>query len=163
MGQLKIYLDTADLRLVKKFSKNSKIGGFTSNPTLVRKQKIKDYSLFSKQFSKATNKPISLEVFSDNFYLMKKEAIKLSSFGKNIYVKIPITNSKGKSTIHLIEELLLKKIKINITAVFTSKQLKSIHSIIKKDNKIIISIFCGRIMDSGIYPSKIVNFAKKKI
>jgi transaldolase len=162
MGQLKIYLDTADLSLVKKFSKSLTISGFTSNPTIIRKQKIKDYSIFSKQFSKATNKPISLEVFADDFDLMKKEAIKLNSFGQNIYIKIPITNSKGKSSIPLIKELLLREIKINITAVFTIKQLKLIHNIVKKDNKIIISIFCGRIMDSGIYPNEISNFAKKK-
>jgi transaldolase len=88
--------------------------------------------------------------------------LQLNSFGKNIYIKIPITNSKGKSSIPLIKELLFRKIKINITAVFTIKQLKLIHNIVKKDNKIIISIFCGRIMDSGIYPDKISNFAKEK-
>jgi transaldolase len=163
MDKLKIYLDTADLKVVKKFSKNSKITGFTSNPTIIKKQKVKNYKSFAKKFASFTNKPISLEVFADDFTLMEKEAIILNSYGKNIYIKIPIINSKGKSSIPLIKKLLLKKIKINITAVFTVKQIKLILEILKKNYDVIISIFCGRIMDSGIYPDKISSYTKKRL
>jgi len=162
MDKLKIYIDTADLKIIKNLSKNKKVKGFTSNPSIIRKQKITNYNNFIQKISKLTNKPISLEVFSDNFKKMKMEAIKINSFSDNIFVKIPITNSKGKLSLKLIKELLQKKIKINITAVFTIKQLNLISKIIKREDKVIISIFCGRIMDTGIYPKKIIDFAKKK-
>lgn len=162
MGKLKIYIDTADLKIIKSLSKNKKVEGFTSNPSIIRKQKITDYNYFIQKFLRLTNKPISLEVFSDNFNKMRIEAIKINSFGKNIFVKIPITNSKGKLSLKLIKELLQKKIKVNITAVFTIRQLNLVSKIIKKDDKVIISIFCGRIMDAGIYPKKIIKFANKK-
>ena len=160
MHKMKIFLDTADLKVIKKNINNKEISGFTTNPTLISKNKITNYLQFAKEITQITNKPLSLEVFSDDFKKMETEAKILSKISDNIFVKIPIVNSKGKSSIPLIKKLLKDKMKLNITAIFTINQLKGLKKIIKKNDQVILSVFCGRIMDSGIYPDKISKFAK---
>lgn len=160
MLKIKIFLDTADLKVIKKNINNKEISGFTTNPTLISKNKINNYLQFAKEITKITNKPLSLEVFSDDFKKMETEAKILSKISDNIFVKIPIVNSKGKSSAPLIKKLLEDKMKLNITAIFTINQLIGLKKIIKKNDQVILSVFCGRIMDSGIYPDKISKFAK---
>ena len=133
--------------------KNKLIKGFTTNPTLMRKAGAKDYKLYSKQILKiCKNKPVSLEVFADDYYEMKIQAKKINAWGRNVYVKVPITNSKGKFMGRIISELNNQNIKINITAVYTAKQTEQILSQINKKTKVIISIFAGRAADIGKDP-----------
>ena len=160
MLKIKIFLDTADLKVIKKNINNKEISGFTTNPTLISKNNINNYLQFAKEITQITNKPLSLEVFSDYFEKMETEAKILSKISDNIFVKIPIVNSKGKSSAPLIKKLLEDKMKLNITAIFTINQLIGLKKIIKKNDQVILSVFCGRIMDSGIYPDKISKFAK---
>ena len=160
-----IYCDGADFASMKKFYKMSYIKGFTTNPSLMKQSGIKNYESFSKKALKIIkNKSISLEVFSDEIKEMEKQANIIASWGKNIYVKIPITNTKGKSCLPLVKKLVDKNIKVNITAIFTSKQVMNIKRYIKKDSEVIVSIFAGRIADTGIDPtatiSKSVQFFK---
>ena len=162
----KIYCDIADLKLIKKFNKKKIVKGFTTNPSLMRKAGAKDYASYSKKILKiCKNKPVSLEVFADNYIEMKRQAIEINKWSKNIYVKVPITNSKGKFMGRIIKELNNEKIKMNITAVYSHIQTKKILKIINKKSKVIISIFAGRAADSGIDPipefKKSINFAKK--
>ena len=118
---------------------------------------IKNYENFSKKVLKIIkNKSISLEVFSDDINEMEKQANIIASWGKNIYVKIPITNTKGKSCLPLVKRLVDKNIRVNITAIFTSKQVSDVKKFIKKDSKVIVSIFAGRIADTGIDPAKTI-------
>jgi transaldolase len=153
-----IYCDGADFVSMKKFYKMSYIKGFTTNPSLMKKSGIKNYESFSKKALKIIkNKSISLEVFSDEINEMEKQANIIASWGKNIYVKIPITNTKGKSCLPLVKKLVDKNIKVNITAIFTSKQVMNIKRYIKKDSEVIVSIFAGRIADTGIDPAATIS------
>ena len=131
----KIFCDIADLDSIKKFSKKRIVKGFTTNPSLMRKAGAKDYKFYSKQILKiCKNKPISFEVFADDQKSMIEQGIKISKWGKNVYVKVPVVNSKGKFTGRVINQLNKKKIKLNITAVYSSKHTKKIlkKSIIKQ-------------------------------
>ena len=148
----KIFCDIADINLIKKFNKKNLVKGFTTNPSLMRKAGAKDYKAYSQSILKFTNKPISCEVFADDEKSMISQGLKISKWGKNVYVKVPVTNSKGKFMGEVIKELNNKKIKLNITAVYTSKQTKKILSKINKKTKVIISIFAGRIADAGKDP-----------
>ena len=162
----KIFCDIADFNLIKKFNKKKIVKGFTTNPSLMRKAGAKDYESYSKKILKICNKkPISFEVFGDDYRSMMNQALKINTWGKNVYVKIPVINSKGIFTGKLIKELNKKKIKLNITAVYTSKQTKQILKLINKNTKVIISIFAGRAADAGNDPvpelKKSILFAKK--
>ncbi len=161
----KIFCDIADLDLIKKFNKKSIVKGFTTNPSLMRKAGAKDYKSYSKKILKITNKPISFEVFADEQKKMIEQGVKINSWGKNIYVKVPVVNSKGKFMGNVIKKLNQKKIKLNITAVYSSKQTKKILSKINKNTKVIISIFAGRMGDKGKDPipefKNSINLAKK--
>ena len=149
----KIFCDIADILLIKKFVKKKIVKGFTTNPSLMRKAGAKDYQLYCKKILKICKlKPISFEVFGDNYNSMMDQAIKISKWGKNIYVKVPVINSKNKFTGKVIKELNKKKIKLNITAVYTAVQTKKILSVIDKKTKVIISIFGGRAADVGKDP-----------
>ena len=149
----KIFCDIADLKLIKKFNKKNIVKGFTTNPSLMRKAGAKDYELYSKRILKICKyKPVSLEVFADDFVAMKRQGYKINSWAKNVYVKIPVINSKGFFTGNVIKELNKKKIKLNITAVYTAKQTKKILNLINKKTKVIISIFAGRAGDVGRDP-----------
>ena len=150
---IKIFCDIADLTNIKKFNRNKLVKGFTTNPSLMRKAGAKDYKSYSKQILKICNKkPISFEVFADNPKLMIEQGVKINKWGKNVYVKVPVTNSKKKFTGKVIEELNGKNIKLNITAVYTAKQTAKILKVINKKTKVIISIFAGRAADTGKDP-----------
>ncbi len=150
---IKIFCDIADLQIIKKFNKKNIVKGFTTNPSLMRKAGAKNYQLYSKQLLKVCNKkPISLEVFADDHKSMVKQGKKISEWGKNVYVKVPVVNSKNRFTGKTIKELNGQNIKLNITAVYTSNQTKKILKVIDKKSKVIISIFAGRAGDSGKDP-----------
>ncbi len=149
----KIYCDIADLALIKKFNKKNIVKGFTTNPSLIRKAGAKNYKEYSKKILKiCKNKPLSLEVFGDTKITMIDQALKINTWGKNVYVKVPIINSKGIFSGKIIKELNKKKIKLNITAVYSAQQTKRILSCIDKKTKVIISIFAGRAADCGNDP-----------
>ncbi len=162
----KIFCDIADLSSIKKFNKKKIVRGFTTNPSLMRKAGAKDYSSYSKQILKVCkNKPISLEVFADDFSSMIYQGKKINTWGRNIYVKVPVVNSKSKFTGRVIKELNSQNIKLNITAVYTAKQTQKILRQINKKTKVIISIFAGRAGDTGKDPlpefKKSIKMAKK--
>ena len=149
----KIFCDIAELAVIKKFNKKNIVKGFTTNPSLMRKAGAKDYKFYSKKILKICNKkPISLEVFADEYAEMKKQALQINTWGKNVYVKIPVVNSKSKFTGKIIKELNNKNIKLNITAIYSSSQTKKILKMINKKTKVIISIFAGRLADAGRDP-----------
>ena len=157
LKKIDIYCDGADFESMKFFYKKSFIKGFTTNPSLMNSSGIKNYQEFSKKALKIIkNKSLSLEVFSDDLDEMERQANIISTWGKNIYVKIPITNTKGKNCLPIVKKLLQKKIKVNITAVFTEKQILEIKKYIKKDSHVIVSIFAGRIADTGIDPNRMI-------
>ena len=150
---IKIFCDIADLTNIKKFNRNKLVKGFTTNPSLMRKAGAKDYKSYSKQILKVCNKkPISFEVFADNPKLMIEQGVKINKWGKNVYVKVPVINSKKKFTGKVIKELNSRNIKLNITAVYTAKQTAKILKVINKKTKVIISIFAGRAADTGKDP-----------
>ena len=149
----KIFCDIADLKLIKKFNKKKIVKGFTTNPSLMRKAGAKDYRKYSKKILKiCKNKPVSLEVFADNYKEIRQQSLEINKWGKNVYVKVPIFNSKGLFMGKIIEELNQKKIKLNITAVYSAQQVKMILKKVRNKTKIIISIFVGRLTDSGKDP-----------
>ena len=163
---IKIFCDIADLKLVKKFSKKKIVKGFTTNPTLMRKAGAKNYKTYSKLLLDACKKkPISFEVFADDNISMINQGIKISNWGKNVYVKVPVINSKNKFTGKVIKELNKRNIKLNITAVYTAKQTQKILKVIDKKTNVIISIFAGRAADAGKDPlpefKKSISLAKK--
>ena len=150
---IKIFCDIADLQIIKKFNKKKIVKGFTTNPSLMRKAGAKNYQSYSKQLLKVCNKkPISLEVFADDHKSMLKQGKKISEWGKNVYVKVPVVNSKNRFSGKIIKELNIKNIKLNITAVYTSNQTKKILKVINRKSKVIISIFAGRAGDTGKDP-----------
>ena len=150
---IKIFCDIADLTSIKRFNKKKIVKGFTTNPSLMRKAGAKDYKLYSKRILKVCKKkPISFEVFADDQKSMIKQGKKISTWGKNVYVKVPVINSKNKFTGKVIKELNKKNIKLNITAVYTAAQTKRILKVINKKTKVIISIFAGRAGDAGKDP-----------
>jgi len=161
----KIFCDIADKRLIKKFNKKKIVKGFTTNPSLMRKAGAKDYRSYSLEILKLTKKPVSCEVFADNEKNMILQGIKISKWGKNVYVKIPVCNSKGKFMGKVIQKLNTSNIKLNITAVYSSKQTKEILKQINNKTKVIISIFAGRMADVGKDPipeiKKSIAIAKK--
>ena len=149
---IKIYCDNADLKLIKKFNTKNLVKGFTTNPSLMRSAGAKDYKVYSEKILKTTKKPVSLEVFADNIDEMISQGLTISKWSKNVYVKIPIVNSKGLFTGKAIKYLNNKKIKLNITAVYSTDQTKKILKNINMNSKVIISIFAGRMADSGKDP-----------
>ena len=148
----KIYCDIADIKQIKKFNRKKIVKGFTTNPSLMRKAGAKDYEKYSRDIIAITNKPVSCEVFADNSKEMVLQGNKINKWGRNVYVKVPVTNSKGKFMGSAINSLNKNRVKLNITAVYTSKQTKQILSRIDKKTKVIISIFGGRMADVGKDP-----------
>ena len=129
----KIFCDIAELSLIKKFNKKKIVKGFTTNPSLMRKAGAKDYKSYCKKILKVCkNKPISFEVFGDDYKSMIHQAIKINKWGKNVYVKVPVVNSKNKFTGKVIRDLNNMNVKLNITAVYNSKQTKKILDNINK-------------------------------
>jgi transaldolase len=162
----KIFCDIADLPSIAKFNKKDIVKGFTTNPSLMRKAGAKDYKSYSKQILKVCpKKPISFEVFADDQKSMINQGKKINTWGKNVYVKVPVVNSKNKFMGGVIKELNKQNIKLNITAVYNAQQTKKILKVINKKTKVIISVFAGRAADAGKDPVpefiKSINLAKK--
>ena len=163
---LKIFCDIADYRIIKKFNKLKVVKGFTTNPSLMRVSGAKNYKQYSLKILKiCKTKPISFEVFADDIEGMIRQGHKIKSWGKNVYVKIPVVNSKGVFTGKIIRELNRNNIKMNITAVYTAKQTQKVLKLIDKKTKVIISIFAGRAGDTGKDPipeiKNSISMAKK--
>ena len=149
----KIYCDIAEIKLIKKFNKKKIVKGFTTNPSLIRKAGASNYEAYSKEILKlCKSKPISFEVFGDNYQSMLDQALKIKTWGSNVYVKVPVVNSKGRFSGKIIKELNRRKIKINVTAVYSATQTKNILKKINKKTRVIISIFAGRAADTGKNP-----------
>ena len=149
----KIFCDIADLKFIKKFEKKKIVQGFTTNPSLMRKAGAENYQLYSKKILNiCKKKPVSLEVFADDLKSMIKQGLSINSWGKNVFVKVPIVNTKNKFTGKVIKKLNNQNIKLNITAVYTAEQTKKILKFINKRTKVIISIFAGRAGDAGKDP-----------
>ena len=162
----KIFCDIADYKIIKFFNNKPLVDGFTTNPSLMRLAGAKNYKEYSLQILKVCKKkPISFEVFADNFKDMLKQAYEINSWGQNVYVKIPVVNSKGVFTGPVIKTLSNKGIKLNITAVYTFEQTNKIYKILNKKTKSIISIFAGRMADKGKDPlpifKKSISLTKK--
>ena len=149
----KIFCDIADIKIIQKFTKKKIVKGITTNPSLIRKAGAKNYLKYCRSILKVSrNKPVSFEVFADNYNEMKKQALIIDKLGKNVYVKIPVCNSKGIFSGKIINFLSNKRVKLNITAVYTAKQTKKILNVINKKSDVIISIFIGRAGDAGKDP-----------
>tara|TARA_Y100000590_G_scaffold270794_1_gene304090 strand:- start:66 stop:764 length:699 start_codon:yes stop_codon:yes gene_type:complete len=154
----KIFCDSADFATIKKLNKNPLVDGFTTNPSLMKLSGAKNYKKYSLKLLKVCKKkPISLEVFGDTYEQMLRQAMIINSWGKNIYVKIPVVNSKGLYSGKVIKTLSEKGIKLNITAVYTVNQVKKILKSLNKNSKTIISIFSGRMSDVGKDPIPIIK------
>ena len=154
----KIFCDSANFKIIKKFNNNSLVSGFTTNPSLMRLSGAKNYKNYSLKLLKVCKKkPISLEVFGDSFEEMLTQAMIINSWGKNVYVKIPVVNSRGLFSGKVIRRLSEKGVKLNITAVYTVNQVKKILKSINKNSKTIISIFSGRMGDVGKDPVPIIK------
>ena len=161
----KVFCDIADINIIKNFTRKNIVKGFTTNPTLMRKAGAKNYTDYCKKILKVTKKPISFEVFADENEKIIKQAKKIKNWGKQIYVKVPVVNSKGHFLGKAIKELNKDKIKLNITAVYSHEQTLKILKSINKKTKVIISIFAGRMADTGKDPIpqiiKSINSAKR--
>lgn len=159
--KIKIYADGADLNDIFELNNNKLIKGFTTNPSLMKKSRITNYKKFAEEIlSKVKKKPVSFEVLSDDLKEMYNEAKIINSWSDNIYIKIPIQNTKGQSTKDLVSSLCNENIKCNVTAIFSIEQIIELTKKLNKDNCFILSIFAGRIADAGVDPEPIFNEAK---
>ena len=158
--QVQIFADGADIEGIRNLRSNPLIKGFTTNPTLMKQAGIKDYLKFSKEVIEVIDGlPISLEVFSDDFSEMKTQALKLSGLGSNVNVKIPITNTKSEPSSKLVSELAKEGVSLNVTALFTLKQVDDTVAALQGSRKSYISVFAGRIADAGVDPMPIMEGA----
>lgn len=151
--RIKIFADGADLSSIELLHKNPLIKGFTTNPTLMRKSNVKDYKVFAVDVLGIVNdRPVSFEVLSDDFETMEKQALQISSWGENVYVKIPITNTRGDDAGPLVRSLANAGVKVNVTALTTTRQVEHIVNFLADDTPSCVSIFAGRIADTGRDP-----------
>lgn len=158
--KIKVFADGADKAGILTMAGNPIIKGFTTNPTLMRKAGVTDYEAFAKDvLGSIKDKPISFEVFSDEFDEMHRQAMKIASWGSNVYVKIPVTNTRGQSSVPLIERLAPTGVKMNVTALFTRKQISDVSAALAKAAPSNISVFAGRIADAGVDPLPTMRFA----
>ena len=156
--RIKIFADGADISAMKEAQNSGVVKGFTTNPTLMKKAGISDYASFAKSVLKEiTDYPISFEVFSDEFDEMEREARIIASWGKNVNIKIPITNTKGHSSIPLIKELSADGLSLNITAILTLEQVDAVANALSSKVQSIVSVFAGRIADTGRDPMPIMR------
>jgi transaldolase len=156
--KIQLYADGADKAGILELYAKPYIKGLTTNPSLMKKAGIKDYEAFAKDILQTvTAKPISLEVFTDDFTDMKRQALKISALGKNVYTKIPITNSKGESSLPLIKELGREGVKLNVTALFTEKQVRGVAEALNPAVPSVVSVFAGRIADTGVDPMPLMR------
>ena len=155
-----VFADGANREDMIKRYRDGSVQGFTTNPTLMAKAGVKDYAAFAKSvLSEIKTLPISFEVFSDELNEMEREAMIISSWASNVNVKIPITNTQGKPTLALIRKLLDKNLKLNVTALFTQEQLDALREVLKPQDDVIVSIFAGRIADTGVDPVPLMKKA----
>jgi transaldolase len=160
--KIKLFADGADLKEMQRAYSEGVVTGFTTNPTLMRKAGVTDYEEFAKAaLAMIPDLPISFEVFSDDHKGMEREARKISSWGKNVYIKIPITNTKGEYTTQLIEKLSNDGLKLNVTAIMTVEQVEIVSKALSTETPSIVSVFAGRIADTGKDPLPIVREASK--
>jgi transaldolase len=160
--QVRIFADGADLEGMISLYRNPLVKGLTTNPTLMRKAGILDYESFAKDaLAFIKDKPISFEVFSDEFSEMERQALKIRDWQQNVYVKIPITNSRGESSVPLIKELAREKVQLNVTAILTLKQVRGVAEVLHADVPAVVSVFAGRIADTGKDPEAIMRASKE--
>jgi transaldolase len=160
--RVKIFADGADKDGMLNLYNNPVIKGLTTNPTLMRKAGIQDYESFARDILREVkHKPISFEVFSDEFPEMKRQALKIRDWQKNVFVKIPVTNSRGESSIPLINDLSAADVQLNITAILTLKQVREVASALNPDLPAVVSVFAGRIADTGKDPEAIMRASKE--
>jgi transaldolase len=160
--KIQIYADGADKAGILALYDKPYIKGLTTNPTLMNKAGIKDYEAFARDILQTvTAKPISLEVFADDFPEMKRQALKIASWGKNVYVKIPITNTRAESAVPLIKELAAAGVQLNITALLTLEQVKAVAAVLNPQVSSVVSVFAGRIADTGVDPMPIMRESRK--
>jgi transaldolase len=156
--KIKIFADGADINGMKEMYRAGYVSGFTTNPTLMKKAGVTDYERFAKEIVKSiTNLPLSFEVFSDDFETMEKEARKIGNWADNIYIKIPVTNTKGESSVNLIKKLSAEGLKLNVTAILTLEQVKKVLEALTSGVGAYISVFAGRIADTGIDPMPVMK------
>lgn len=156
--KIKIFADGANYNEIKYFNSQKIVKGLTTNPSLMRKSGVKNYEIFARKVLRfVRHKPISFEVFSDDFDEMYIQAKAISSWGKNVYVKIPVTNTKGESSHLLIKELSYERINLNITAIFNFYQVSRVVKSLNPKSKAIVSIFSGRIADTGVDPEILIK------
>jgi len=160
--KVKIFADGADRKSMLELYENPLIKGFTTNPTLMRKAGVRSYKSFAKGIAKAIpDRPLSFEVFADDFSEMEIQAREISSWGENIYVKIPVMNTKGENSYPLIRALTEDGVKVNVTAVLTQQQVKHVHHHLRAGTPAYLSIFAGRIADTGTDPVPLMKYAVK--
>src|SRR5436190_2782378 len=148
--RIKIFADGADIKSMKALAANPMVKGFTTNPTLMRKADVTDYVAFAHEVLAAIpNHPVSFEVFADEFAEMEAQALEIASWGKNVYVKVPVTNTKSASAVPLVQRLSKRGVQLNITAVFTLEQVEAITAALDANTPAVISVFAGRIADTG--------------
>lgn len=154
---VKIFADGADLAGMKELAKNPLIKGFTTNPTLMRKAGVEDYAAYAREVLVAIpDRPVSFEVFADEFDAMERQALEIASWGPNVNVKIPITNTKGESSVPSVGRLSAQGVQLNVTALFTLDQVRAVTDALDADVPSIISVFAGRIADSGRDPMPVM-------
>jgi transaldolase len=154
---VRVFADGADVASIRKLAADPFIAGFTTNPTLMRKAAVDDYEQFAHELLECiTDRPISFEVFSDDFDEMRRQALKIASWGENVYVKIPITNTEGVSSLDLVRHLTGAGVKLNVTALMTSQQVDAAASALEGCTAAFVSVFAGRIADTGREPEPIM-------
>src|SRR5271170_4535312 len=159
--RIKIFADGADKAGMLKLNADPLIQGLTTNPTLMHKAGLTDFEAFARDILQSiTAKPISLEVFSDEFSEMKRQALKINGWGKNVFVKIPITNTRNESSLPLVKELAGEGVKLNVTAILTLEQVKGVAAALNPKAPAIVSVFAGRIADTGVDPAVIMSGSK---
>ena len=160
--RIKIFADGADLASMRALAANPRVKGFTTNPTLMRKANVTDYVAFAHQVLAAIpDRPVSFEVFADEFPEMEAQALEIASWGKNVYVKIPITNTRRASAVPLVQQLSKQGVQLNVTAVFTLAQVEAITGALDAATPAVISVFAGRIADTGVDPVPLMAEAKR--
>ncbi len=159
--KVKIFADGADKAGMLQLNANPLIQGLTTNPTLMRKAGLTDFEAFARDVLQSiTVKPLSLEVFSDEFPEMKRQALKINSWGSNVYVKIPITNTRGESALSLVRELAADGVKLNVTAILTLAQVEGVAAALQAQVPAVVSVFAGRIADTGVDPVPVMQTSK---
>ena len=159
---IKIFADGADLEGIVDLYRKPYIQGLTTNPTLMRKVGIADYEVFARSvLEKVTDKPISFEVFSDEFPEMRRQALKIRDWQDNVYVKIPITNTRAESAIDLIRDLAKEGVKLNVTAILTREQVKAVAGALNREIPSVVSVFAGRIADTGVDPMPLMKESRE--